>query len=147
MRLAEIFCDLAVDLEPLPDAATVEQLLADAEHDCFVGATLKLAIRYRWRVNGELREPAGAPDGNASAGAGACRDRSDCSAAQYRGLELWRVRTGGRRRVTSPSGTRGTRPDLVRRPWATPSVYTSSSVPTVAPRSTVQKSSAVVSEV
>ena len=63
MRLAEIFCDLAVDLEPLPDAATVEQLLADAEHDCFVGATLKPAIRYRWRVNGELREPAGLPTG------------------------------------------------------------------------------------
>lgn len=63
MRLAEIRCDLAVTFEPLPELETVEQLLADAEHDCFVGATLNAAINYGWQVNGETREPAGLPSG------------------------------------------------------------------------------------
>lgn len=63
MRMADIACDLEVTLEPLPDAATVAQLIADAEHDCFVGASLKPVTHYRWRVNGEPREPAGTPSG------------------------------------------------------------------------------------
>ena len=63
MRLAEVSCELEVVLDPLPETEVVEQLLADAEHDCFVGATLKPEIRYRWHVNGELREPAGLPTG------------------------------------------------------------------------------------
>ncbi len=63
MRVAEASCDIDVSLDPVPDASTVEQLLADAEHDCFVGATLKPSITYRWTVNGEAREPAGLPSG------------------------------------------------------------------------------------
>ena len=63
MRIVEVSCKLDVDLRPLPEAPAVEQLLADAEHDCFVGATLKPSTAYEWRVNGELRQPAGTPSG------------------------------------------------------------------------------------
>lgn len=63
MRMADVTCEFEVTLDPLPGAVEVEQLLADAEHDCFVGASLRSATRYRWHVNGELRQPAGTPTG------------------------------------------------------------------------------------
>ena len=34
------------------DPAELAALLAKAERDCFVGASLKPSPRYRWRVNG-----------------------------------------------------------------------------------------------
>ena len=43
--------DLDVVLEPAP--ANVRELLAKAERDCFVGASLTAKPRYRWIVNGE----------------------------------------------------------------------------------------------
>ncbi len=42
-----------VTLDPLPVGDGVRALLDKAERDCFVGASLALAPRYRWTVNGE----------------------------------------------------------------------------------------------
>ena len=46
----EFDLDLDLDLEPEPD--DVAELLAKAERDCFVGASLTAKPTYRWRVNG-----------------------------------------------------------------------------------------------
>lgn len=48
---ARIAVDLDVTLEPSPE--NVRELLAAAERDCFVGASLTVAPEYRWVVNGE----------------------------------------------------------------------------------------------
>lgn len=50
----EIECGLDVELDPLPEDERLAELLALAERDCFVGASLAVAPRYEWRVNGEL---------------------------------------------------------------------------------------------
>jgi organic hydroperoxide reductase OsmC/OhrA len=42
---------LDVTLEPAPQ--NVRELVAKAERDCFVGASLSAKPRYRWTVNGE----------------------------------------------------------------------------------------------
>ena len=47
----EIDVDLDIRLDPQPDA--VRELLARAERDCFVSASLALKPSYRWTVNGE----------------------------------------------------------------------------------------------
>ena len=52
----EIVCRLEVELEPEPE--DVADLLARAERDCFVGASLTVKPTYRWTVNGVEREPA-----------------------------------------------------------------------------------------
>jgi organic hydroperoxide reductase OsmC/OhrA len=49
--------ELAVEIEPEPGAAELVELLAKAERDCFVGASLTEKPRYSWTVNGR---PAGA---------------------------------------------------------------------------------------
>jgi organic hydroperoxide reductase OsmC/OhrA len=49
--------DLDVTLEPAPP--NVRELLSKAERDCFVGSSLTAKPRYRWRVNGSERTPAG----------------------------------------------------------------------------------------
>lgn len=46
----EIQCGLDVTLEPEPDDA--QELLALAERDCFISASLTVATEYEWRVNG-----------------------------------------------------------------------------------------------
>ena len=46
----EIQCHLDVTLEPRPGRAKVEELLASAERDCFVGASLRPAPSYVWNV-------------------------------------------------------------------------------------------------
>ena len=51
----EIECAVDVDVDPMPADETSE-LLAKAERDCFIGASLSVKPRYEWRVNGE---PAG----------------------------------------------------------------------------------------
>lgn len=53
-RFAFVEIDLAleVQLDPLPPEAELAALLAKAERDCFVSASLRAAPRYRWRVNG-----------------------------------------------------------------------------------------------
>jgi organic hydroperoxide reductase OsmC/OhrA len=53
----ELLCGLDVELDPAPD--DVPALLALAERDCFIGASLTAPVEYEWRVNGELaRRPA-----------------------------------------------------------------------------------------
>lgn len=49
----EVECRLDVELDPAPSAEELAALLAKAERDCFVGASLTAPPRYRWRVNGE----------------------------------------------------------------------------------------------
>jgi hypothetical protein len=39
-----------VSFEPKPDDATVAELLARGERDCFVGASLTAEPTYRWQV-------------------------------------------------------------------------------------------------
>jgi organic hydroperoxide reductase OsmC/OhrA len=46
----EVDVELAVAIEPEPD--DVPALLAKAERDCFVSASLTVKPRYRWTVNG-----------------------------------------------------------------------------------------------
>ena len=48
----EIECSLDVELEPLREGEKLVQLLALAERDCFIGASLTAEPRYEWRVNG-----------------------------------------------------------------------------------------------
>jgi organic hydroperoxide reductase OsmC/OhrA len=55
--LVEVRCELQVDLEPLPAEPELGALLMKAERDCFVGASLRAAPRYSWRVNGRSVEP------------------------------------------------------------------------------------------
>jgi len=50
----EVECGLDVELEPLPEGEALVELLALAERDCFVGASLIVAPRYEWRVNCEV---------------------------------------------------------------------------------------------
>ena len=45
--------DLVVALDPPPDPDGVRELLAKAERDCFVGASLTAPPTYRWTVNGK----------------------------------------------------------------------------------------------
>jgi organic hydroperoxide reductase OsmC/OhrA len=52
----EVDCGLDVRLDPLPEAVQLAELLALAERDCFVGASLAEAPRYEWRVNGLVVE-------------------------------------------------------------------------------------------
>jgi organic hydroperoxide reductase OsmC/OhrA len=49
----EIAVDAEVSVMPAPDEETVRALLAKAERDCFVGASLSVTPLYRWHVNGE----------------------------------------------------------------------------------------------
>jgi uncharacterized OsmC-like protein len=48
----ELDCRIDVELEPVPPGEEVGALLAKAERDCFVGASLTVEPTYRWRVNG-----------------------------------------------------------------------------------------------
>jgi uncharacterized OsmC-like protein len=51
-RYGFVEIDVAVELELDPEPDDVAALLAIAERDCFVGASLEPAPAYRWRVNG-----------------------------------------------------------------------------------------------
>ncbi|HLX32844.1 MAG TPA: OsmC family protein [Gaiellaceae bacterium] len=44
--------ELALEIEPEPGTDELAELLAKAERDCFVGASLTAKPRYRWTVNG-----------------------------------------------------------------------------------------------
>jgi uncharacterized OsmC-like protein len=50
----EIECGLDVSLDPPVEGAALAELIALAERDCFVGASLTPPPRYEWRVNGEV---------------------------------------------------------------------------------------------
>jgi hypothetical protein len=48
----EIDVDLNLEVDPAPPGDELTALIASAERDCFVGASLDPPPRYRWRVNG-----------------------------------------------------------------------------------------------
>jgi uncharacterized OsmC-like protein len=48
----EVDAQLDVEIVPEPPKDELTQLLARAERDCFVGASLTVKPTYRWRVNG-----------------------------------------------------------------------------------------------
>ena len=48
----EIDVKLDLELDPAPPGEELAALLAKAERDCFVGASLKPSPSYSWRVNG-----------------------------------------------------------------------------------------------
>lgn len=48
----EIGVELALELDPVPRGEELAALLAKAERDCFVGASLKPSPSYHWTVNG-----------------------------------------------------------------------------------------------
>jgi organic hydroperoxide reductase OsmC/OhrA len=50
--IVEADVELAVEIEPEPGPAELAELLASAERDCFVGASLSVKPRYRWTMNG-----------------------------------------------------------------------------------------------
>jgi organic hydroperoxide reductase OsmC/OhrA len=47
-----IDAELTVEIEPEPSSDEVAELLAKAERDCFIGASLSTKTSYRWTVNG-----------------------------------------------------------------------------------------------
>ena len=49
----EIDVKLDLELDPVPPGEELAALLAKAERDCFVGASLKPSPSYNWRVNGK----------------------------------------------------------------------------------------------
>ena len=51
----ELEVDLELELDPEP--ADLDDLLARAERDCFIGASLTPSPVYRWRVNGRATVP------------------------------------------------------------------------------------------
>jgi organic hydroperoxide reductase OsmC/OhrA len=57
-RYALVEVDVALDvrLDPAPDDAALAELLANAERDCFVSASLRARPRYAWTVNGVSRQ-------------------------------------------------------------------------------------------
>jgi organic hydroperoxide reductase OsmC/OhrA len=55
----EIEAALEVELEPEPAMDDLRELIGKAERDCFISASLAVAPRYVWRVNGALVPPAG----------------------------------------------------------------------------------------
>ena len=44
---------LEVDIAPAPEAAALHDLVAKAEHGCFVSNSLTARPRHRWIVNGQ----------------------------------------------------------------------------------------------
>ncbi len=52
-RFAFVEIEVSADVSLNPTPADVRELLALAERDCFVGASLTAAPRYSWTVNGE----------------------------------------------------------------------------------------------
>ena len=50
--LVEADIELAVELVPEPDPDALDELLASAARDCFVGSSLTATPSYRWSVNG-----------------------------------------------------------------------------------------------
>jgi organic hydroperoxide reductase OsmC/OhrA len=49
----DVECSLDVSLDPPPSPDELRDLLDRAEHGCFIGSSLTVKPRYRWRVNGE----------------------------------------------------------------------------------------------
>ena len=56
--LVTVEVELEVDLDPAPDPDALRELLARAERDCFVGASLTAPPSYAWTVNGSRQRGA-----------------------------------------------------------------------------------------
>jgi organic hydroperoxide reductase OsmC/OhrA len=50
----EIECSMDVQLDPEPEPEVLRGLVESAEWGCFVGASLRPAPTYKWRVNGRV---------------------------------------------------------------------------------------------
>jgi len=59
--VVEIVVSYDIALESDPGAERVAELLAKAERDCFVGASLTVEPEYRWNVNGRPVSARAAP--------------------------------------------------------------------------------------
>jgi organic hydroperoxide reductase OsmC/OhrA len=57
----EVDASLAVDLAPEPPEEELAELLAKAERDCFIGASLTVTPSYAWEVNGRPVSARAAP--------------------------------------------------------------------------------------
>jgi organic hydroperoxide reductase OsmC/OhrA len=57
----EIGASLEVEVTPAPPDDELGELLAKAERDCFIGASLTVAPLYEWRVNGRAVSARAAP--------------------------------------------------------------------------------------
>jgi organic hydroperoxide reductase OsmC/OhrA len=49
----DISAQLALEVEPRPERDALRELVAKAERDCFVGASLTAAPAYTWTIDGE----------------------------------------------------------------------------------------------
>lgn len=49
----EIRCEIEAEVEPAPPGEELAALIAKAERDCFISASLTVETDFRWRVNGE----------------------------------------------------------------------------------------------
>ncbi len=47
----ELVCRIEAEIDPLPPGDELPALIAKAERDCFVSASLSVPTRYAWRVN------------------------------------------------------------------------------------------------
>jgi uncharacterized OsmC-like protein len=56
-RFGLVEADVLLDVTLVPAPDGVGDLLMKAERDCFVGASLRVSPRYRWRVNGVETTP------------------------------------------------------------------------------------------
>ena len=56
--VVELTAELEAALEPDPGERAASELLAKAERDCFVGASLSVGPVYEWTVNGRRVTPA-----------------------------------------------------------------------------------------
>jgi uncharacterized OsmC-like protein len=57
----EVEASRAVDLDPPLADDELRELLAKAERDCYIGASLTVAPRYAWEVNGRALSARAAP--------------------------------------------------------------------------------------
>lgn len=53
----EIRCEIETEVDPAPPGEELAALIAKAERDCFISASLSLETHFRWRVNGEELSP------------------------------------------------------------------------------------------
>ena len=63
--VTELRAELEVAIEPNPGDVRSAELVAKAERDCFVGASLTVKPDYRWVVNGRAVTPAAPSSGRA----------------------------------------------------------------------------------
>ena len=52
----DVTCEIDADIAPALGGADLRELLAKAERDCFIAASMTISPRYRWTVNGAAVE-------------------------------------------------------------------------------------------